>query len=49
MIKFSIPVKVNGNLGLNKIYAGVHWSKRAKDAEYIHMLMAQSLRSLKNL
>ena len=47
MIKFSIPVKVNGNLGLNKIYAGVHWSKRAKDAEYIHMLMAQSLRSLK--
>ena len=33
MIRFTIPLKVNAEYGLNKVYAGVHWSKRKKQAE----------------
>ena len=34
---------MNGNYGLNKIYAGQHWSKRRKTAEEIHQLVACEL------
>ena len=43
MIEFVIPLKVTGEYGLNKIYAGVHWSKRKKQAEYIHTLVRAEL------
>jgi hypothetical protein len=36
MIKFTIPLKVNSNLGMNKIYAGKHWTKRNADSKEIH-------------
>lgn len=43
MIKFTIPLKVNAEYGLNKVYAGVHWSKRKKQAEEIHELVYHSM------
>ena len=36
MIEFVLPMKVTGEYGLNKLYAGVHWSKRKRQAEYMH-------------
>ena len=38
MIKFTIPLTVNANYGLNKIYSGQHWRKRQATAEEIHTL-----------
>lgn len=33
---FKIPLEIDSKKwSLNKIYAGVHWSVRAKDKEYI--------------
>lgn len=43
MIRFTIDLKVNGQYGLNKVYAGVHWSKRNKQAEEIHDLVYYSM------
>lgn len=39
MIKFTIPLKVNSNYGLNKIYSGIHWRKRQQTADEIHTLV----------
>ena len=47
MIKFTIPLKVNAEYGLNKVYAGVHWSKRKKQAEEIHELVFYSMKEQK--
>lgn len=41
---FTIPLEVNSRLGLNSLYAGVHWSKRQRQAEEIHALTWQALR-----
>ena len=38
MIKFTIPLKVNSQYGLNKIYSGQHWRKRQETADEIHTL-----------
>ena len=43
MIRFTIDLKVTGEYGLNKIYAGVHWTKRKKQAEEIHELVYYSM------
>lgn len=43
MISFIVPLKVNSEYGLNKIYAGVHWAKRNKTAEEIHDLVQMSM------
>ena len=43
MIKFTVPLKVNGQYGMNKIYAGIHWTKRQKQAKEIHELMYYSM------
>ena len=43
MIKFTIPLKITGEYGMNKIYAGVHWTKRQKQAKEIHKLMYCSM------
>lgn len=43
MISFIIPLKVNSEYGLNKIYVGVHWAKRNKTAEEIHDLVQMSM------
>lgn len=37
------PAQVS-QFGMNAIYAGKHWTKRKKDAEYWHMLTINSLR-----
>lgn len=47
MIKFEIPFKVTGEYGMNKIYAGIHWAKRKKQADEIHMLAWSELRRQK--
>jgi len=47
LIKFTIPLKVNAEYGLNKVYAGVHWSKRKKQAEEIHELVYYSMKEQK--
>lgn len=39
MIKFTIPLKVNSQYGLNKIYSGQHWRKRQTTADEIHTLV----------
>ena len=37
---YKIPINIDKkHLSLNKIYAGVHWSVRAKDKEYIRQLV----------
>lgn len=37
---FKIPLEIDSKKwSLNKIYAGVHWSVRAKDKEYIRQLV----------
>lgn len=36
---FKIPIKINGKMGLNKIYAGVHWAIRSKDKEKMRLLV----------
>lgn len=41
--RFVLPLKVTGEYGMNKIYAGVHWSKRKKQAEEIHNLVRYEL------
>lgn len=35
MIKFTIPINKPGEYGLNKIYAGIHWTKRQKQGKEI--------------
>lgn len=37
------PSKIS-EYGMNAIYAGKHWTKRKRDAEYWHMLVINSLR-----
>lgn len=37
------PPKIS-DYGMNAIYAGKHWTKRKKDAEYWHMLTINALR-----
>lgn len=41
--RFVLPLKVTGEYGMNRIYAGVHWSKRKKQAEEIHALVRYEL------
>lgn len=45
MITFYIeyPPKISA-FGMNAIYAGKHWTKRKKDAEYWHMVTINALR-----
>ena len=46
-VEICIPLHVTGEYGLNKIYAGVHWSKRKKQAEEIHNLVRYELQRQK--
>ena len=43
MIKFTIDFKVTGEYGMNKLYAGVHWTVRKRQADYIHSLVQTTL------
>lgn len=36
MIQFTIPIEMNSNWSLNKIYSGKHWSTRKRDADAVH-------------
>ena len=41
---FKIPLEIDSKKwSLNKIYAGVHWSVRAKDKEYIRQLVRSAI------
>ena len=44
MIAFVLDLEVTGEWGLNKLYAGVHWSKRKHQAEQIHGLVQTTLK-----
>lgn len=43
MIEFIIDLKVTGEWGLNRIYAGMHWAERKRQAEYMHALVRSEL------
>ena len=43
MIKFTIDFKVTGEYGMNKLYSGVHWSIRKRQADFIHSLVQTTL------
>lgn len=43
MIAFILDLDVTGEWGLNRLYAGVHWSKRKCQAEQIHGLVRATL------
>lgn len=43
MIKFIIDFKVNGEYGMNRLYAGVHWTTRKRQADFIHSLVQTTL------
>lgn len=43
MVEFRIPYKVTGKEGLNKLYAGAHWTVRKKEADKWHKLVHQHL------
>ena len=35
MVEFVLPIRCEKNYGMNSLYAGKHWSKRKREAEYI--------------
>ena len=43
MISFVIDFKVTGEYGMNKLYAGVHWTVRKRQADFIHSLVQSTL------
>ena len=43
MIKFTIDFKVTGEYGINKLYSGVHWTVRKRQADFIHSLVQTTL------
>ena len=43
MIKFTIDFKVTGEYGMNKLYSGVHWAIRKRQADFIHSLVESTL------
>lgn len=42
-MEFIVDLKVTGEWGLNKIYSGVHWAQRKKQADHIHALVRSEL------
>lgn len=43
MISFVIDFKVTGEYGMNKLYSGVHWTVRKRQADFIHSLVTSTL------
>jgi hypothetical protein len=43
MISFVIDFKVDSTYGMNKLYAGTHWTKRKRQADFIHSLVQTTL------
>lgn len=43
MISFVIDFKVTGDYGMNKLYSGVHWTIRKRQADYMHSLVQTAL------
>lgn len=43
MVQFIIDFKVTGEYGMNKLYAGVHWTVRKRQADFIHSLVQTTL------
>lgn len=44
MIEFVMPLDRAGEYSLNKIYAGVHWTKRQKQAQEMHWMVLGALK-----
>ena len=47
MISFVIDFKVTSEYGLNKLYAGTHWTVRKRQADFIHAMVQSTLYALK--
>jgi hypothetical protein len=47
MIRFVIDFKVTGEYGMNKLYSGVHWTIRKRQADFIHSLVQTTLHNNK--
>ena len=43
MISFVVDLKVNSEYGMNKLYSGVHWTVRKRQADFIHSLIQTTL------
>ena len=43
MISFVIDFKVTSEYGMNKLYSGVHWTVRKRQADFIHSLVQTTL------
>lgn len=41
--EFTLPIKIDSELSINSIYAGIHWSKRRKQADGIAEIVYYSL------
>ena len=48
-MKFEIPLKVDSRLGMNKVYAGKHWSVRKKEADEVHLLVKSIISKTKGI
>lgn len=46
-IEFVIPLKPTGQHGLNRLYAGIHWAKRQKQADEMHLRVRAALADAK--
>ncbi len=42
-MEIRIPLKIDSKISLNKIYAGIHWSARKRDKDYIRLLTRSCL------
>ena len=45
MVEFKLDYKITAKISSNAIYSGVHWSRRKKDADTLHLLVKQAIRS----
>ena len=43
MISFVIDFKVTSDYGMNKLYAGVHWTVRKRQADFMHSLVQTTM------
>ena len=43
MISFTMDFKVTSEYGMNKLYSGVHWTVRKRQADFIHSLVQTAL------
>lgn len=47
MVEFIVPIRCEKNYGMNSLYAGKHWSKRKREAEYIKAVVWYAMKMSK--